>query len=124
MVNLTIKEHFIAHKLLRKIFPNHLGLSKAIELMSVTRNGCRLSGREYEYVKTEVRRFQSLSSIDAWNSKTEEEKQIHIQALVDGMRKWRANLTDDERKQWQKLNSARALKIWNSLPKEEQRRRG
>lgn len=124
LVKLTPREHFIAHKLLRRIFPTCLGLSKAIEFMSATRDGCKISGREYQYIKIEVRKFQSQSSIEAWNSKTEEEKKNHVQALVNGMRKWRASLTDDERKKLQKLNAARALKIWNSLPKEEQERHG
>ena len=39
-VNLTIREHYIAHLLLRKIYPNSIGLSLAIERKDVINNPC------------------------------------------------------------------------------------
>ena len=35
LINLTAREHYVAHLLLRKIYPNVFGLSIAIEIMRV-----------------------------------------------------------------------------------------
>lgn len=56
-VNLTIREHYIAHLLLRKIYPNSIGLSLAIELMimysktNLGRNKLKINSRLFEIIK-------------------------------------------------------------------------
>lgn len=42
LVLLTIREHFVAHRLLTKIYPGNLGLFQAVFFMSRTREGVRI----------------------------------------------------------------------------------
>jgi hypothetical protein len=55
LVRLTIREHFLAHLLLCKIYPTHLGLYKAVFLMSKTR--ALKSSRDFEIYKSKWRRL-------------------------------------------------------------------
>ena len=50
LVLLTSKEHFIAHKLLIKIYPDSIGLIHAFHFIS-TKLGNKISSRDYEYAK-------------------------------------------------------------------------
>lgn len=65
IVRLTPREHYTAHLLLAKIFPNIHGLIKACHIMTVDKNGLRISNREYAWVKkaySEVMRANMLGS--------------------------------------------------------------
>lgn len=55
LVKLTLREHFLAHLLLCKIHPEHLGLYRAVFLMSKTR--ALKSSRDFEILKSKWRRL-------------------------------------------------------------------
>lgn len=62
IVCLTPREHFIAHKLLVKIFPDgvcRLKMLRALMIMSTTRDGLRLNSRTFEAAR-EANRYLSI----------------------------------------------------------------
>lgn len=54
LVRLTGREHFIAHVLLNKIFPNNMKLKRAITSfrMKIKERGTKINSRQYEILKT------------------------------------------------------------------------
>ena len=63
LVKLTPREHYIAHLLLTKIYPEHDGLKIAWQLMASTRDDFskrKYSSKMYEKLKLEVRKAQSF----------------------------------------------------------------
>jgi hypothetical protein len=57
LVSLTVREHFFAHLLLCKIYPENIGLYKAVFLMSNTRE--LKSSRDFEKMRSTWRRILS-----------------------------------------------------------------
>ena len=51
LVLLTPEEHYLAHQLLVKIYPNHHGLVRAATMMCVSRNGLRSNNKLYGWLK-------------------------------------------------------------------------
>jgi hypothetical protein len=60
LVTLTLREHFLAHLLLCKINPTHLGLYRAVFLMSKTR--ALKSSRDFEILKSKWKRLVKFNS--------------------------------------------------------------
>jgi hypothetical protein len=60
LVNLTAREHFIAHILLSKIYPNEYGLIKAINIMCIHNSENRNTNRMYGWLRTRFSKAQSL----------------------------------------------------------------
>ena len=63
LVKLTPREHYIAHLLLTKIYPNHDGLKVAWQLMASTRDDfshVKYKSKIYEKLRLEVRKIQSF----------------------------------------------------------------
>ena len=117
LINLTIREHFIAHLLLWKIQPNS-SLSLAVHFMANTRTGLRLTSRQFEKLKIEVRKVLSESSKQQWENKTPEQKAQTIQAMIDGMHKWRAILSEEEKRKQHELCSKRSKLAWQNYPED------
>jgi len=67
MVLLNLKEHFICHKLLTKIYPKHVGIICAYKYMSSFKFKYNVSSRDFVYAKT---LYNSLPK----NKKTKQEK--------------------------------------------------
>lgn len=59
-VYLTPEEHYVAHQLLAKIFPDNNGLKSACHLMCVDSNGRRVHNREYGWIKRAYAKTVSL----------------------------------------------------------------
>lgn len=74
LVLLTAKEHFVAHKLLNKIYPENRKLINAVWMMSVCKKGglrdYRVSAREYEILKIE----HSLNVSEAHTGRVQSEE--------------------------------------------------
>ena len=51
MVLLTLREHFVCHKLLTKIYPNHIGIICAYKYMSSFKFKYNVSSRDFERAK-------------------------------------------------------------------------
>ena len=60
IVELTAREHFVAHQLLVRIFPGEPKLVYAARMMCADRHGRRSGNREYEWLR---RRFSAALSI-------------------------------------------------------------
>lgn len=59
LVDLTAREHFVAHKILAKIYPNIIDLKIAVLFMS-RRGDNKLSSRQYSTCREEHARFMSM----------------------------------------------------------------
>lgn len=70
IVALTAREHFIAHLLLMKIYPKHLGLAKAAMMLCVIGDGQndRINNRRYEWLKIKHSKSMSESQSGIKNS--------------------------------------------------------
>lgn len=68
LVNLTAREHFIAHLLLWKINPESYGLIKAIQMMCVGHNENRSMNRMYGWLKERHSKAMSVSQTGESNS--------------------------------------------------------
>ena len=51
LVYLSAREHFIAHQLLVKIYPNHKRLVMALHRLMTDKQGNRLNGTDYEWIR-------------------------------------------------------------------------
>jgi len=69
LVELTAREHFIAHILLLKIYPSEHGLIKAVGMMCISNNNQdRVSNRMYGWLKKKFSKEQSRSQTGKGNS--------------------------------------------------------
>lgn len=93
IVNLTAREHFIAHLCLVKIYPGNFGLVKAAMMMTVCKSSHqgRITNRTYEWLKLQHCHAMSESSRGTNNSQfgkfwicnflTKEEKKVKSEEL-------------------------------------------
>lgn len=68
IVELTAREHFIAHMLLVKIHPGNHSLVKAIVMMCIGQDDRKLTNRMYEWVRLRFSIGQSISQTGKNNS--------------------------------------------------------
>lgn len=70
LVNLTAREHFIAHLLLVKLYPKHMGLVKAAMMICVIGEGqsSRINNRQYNWLKIKHSIAMSLAQSGKNNS--------------------------------------------------------
>lgn len=68
LVELTAREHFIAHLLLVKIHPKSYGLIKAVAMMCIGHSGQRSMNRMYGWMKEKFSEAQSLCQSGEKNS--------------------------------------------------------
>lgn len=69
LVDLTAREHFIAHLLLLKIYPKQYGLIKAVNMMCCIGNGQqRLQNRMYSWLKEKLSKEFSANQLGKNNS--------------------------------------------------------
>lgn len=71
LIKLTAREHFIAHLLLYKIYPNNFGLIKAINMMCVSSKDHkyhRINNRMYSWLKIKFSEEMSRSQTGEGNS--------------------------------------------------------
>jgi hypothetical protein len=54
LVNLTPEEHFLAHQLLIKLYPDNRKLLFAARMMSVSPNGTRINNKQYGWIKRKI----------------------------------------------------------------------
>lgn len=61
LARLSAKEHFIAHRLLARLYPENVAMQQALWLMQNTRSGRRLVGRSFELARVaHARSVQTL----------------------------------------------------------------
>ncbi len=52
LTRLSPREHFVAHRLLARIYPDSSAMQQALWFMQNTRDGCKLYGRSFELART------------------------------------------------------------------------
>lgn len=62
IAELTPEEHYVAHQLLVKIYPEHKGLKYALYMMTKSPNGRRNNNRLYSWIKTDYFNNRAISS--------------------------------------------------------------
>ena len=68
LVNLTPEEHFVAHQLLVKMFPNNYGLVKAANMMAVDSENNKRNNKLYGWLRKRLSRTMSISQSGSGNS--------------------------------------------------------
>ena len=68
LVNLTAREHFIAHLLLVKIYSDNYKLIKAAAMMCVGQTERKISNRLYEHLRKKLSHAQSICQTASGNS--------------------------------------------------------
>jgi hypothetical protein len=135
LVLLTLKEHYIAHRLLAKIYPESIGCNKAVAFM--TRTG-KKSSRGYALAMSKVRELnrtslvritKSKAAATAWN-KAQTAKGTHPLKRPDVIAKATAtrNLRNAERKSrgeylqslTVRTESANRFTAFNATPEQKQ----
>lgn len=59
LIKLTPEEHFLAHKLLTKIYPNNLKLLYAFNFMSAPVSGRKINNKKFGFVRKEISKLMS-----------------------------------------------------------------
>jgi hypothetical protein len=85
LVALTKKEHMIAHQLLVKIYPEHIGISFGALMMST-----RVSDKRYEWLRRDFAKKITIVDRTGWKT-TEKRSEEHKRKIAESVRKAWAN---------------------------------
>ena len=69
LIDLTPEEHYLAHQLLVKMYPNHAGLAYAAELMCYGADGRRNNNKSFGWIKRIISKHKKAKTL------TEEQKE-------------------------------------------------
>lgn len=69
LIRLTAREHFIAHRLLAKMYPDHAGLALAVIIFTDTRVDQRVHNKEYERLRKLSSEVQSERCKMMWSDR-------------------------------------------------------
>jgi len=72
---LTAREHYIAHLLLMKIYPNENKLIYSARMMTVDKNGERINNKLYEWVKIKYNQARKLEPKRKYNKEKNKRKE-------------------------------------------------
>ncbi|YP_010844128.1 homing endonuclease [Salmonella phage KM16] len=75
LVRLTPEEHYLAHQLLVRIYPNHKGLKYALYLMTIAPNGRRNNNKMFGWIKRDYIKNRPVSRGMLGRKHTTEAKQ-------------------------------------------------
>ena len=119
LTNLTPREHFIAHQLLYKIYPNDKGILYSAVLMS-TYNKYKIYGRKYEWLKILAKSMPGPMKGRKFSEASKQKMSLAGKGKPksDEMRK---NLSAS--KMGKPLSDAHKLKLSNKLVSEETRKK-
>jgi hypothetical protein len=123
LVDLTAREHFIIHKLLCEIYPNHHGIFKgyyAMAMLKQTSRNISISSREYDYLRKEFskRNCGELNHYFGKKHSAEIRKKMSENSNRRGNSSWCAGLTKEDPRVAKIANATR----WNKgLTKEDPR---
>lgn len=136
LVRLTAREHFLAHRLLSKLYPENIGLSYAVLKMGkIGKEGTKINSNEYKKLRERVSQFVSKNNKERWRKMSSEERDKQISTMSE----YNRNMTIEQRlekaekiKQGHKLISDEVKKDisekrsnwWSSLSEEELKERG
>jgi hypothetical protein len=111
LVDLTAREHFIAHKLLCKIYPNDKGIHLAVWAMVTWQSSknsriYKISSREYESIKMSVATVISEIQRNRKHSPHSKETKQKISAALSGKSKSREHINNMSQ-------SLKGRSVWN-----------
>lgn len=123
LVNLTPEEHFVAHQLLVKLFPNNQKLIYAAAMMTRGHKGKRNNNKMFGWIRKQFAITHSKAMKGSKRPKTQEHIENHRQSLLKGgkAKGWtkgpRGPMSEEE-----KLKRSQSLK-GRPQPKNEQWRK-
>ena len=109
LVNLTGREHFIAHRLLTKLYPSNYKINLAVIMMCMNtqlKARCRVTSAEYQRLKE----ICQCNQLKLWNGMSKEQKDTVVSRLVRGVKDYWKNLSPEQRKQISAEQSVRSKK--------------
>ena len=102
LVNLTPREHFVAHQLLVKMYPDHAGLKYSLFKMTTGTTKMIRNNRCYEWIKEQLCDANRKNSIQRWKD-NHHERQVY---------------SERTKEQWENLS----LEAYNKICHERSRR--
>lgn len=99
-VSLLPEEHFIAHKLLAKMYPNSYGLIKAVICMGMSsRTHKRNYNKSYAWERRRMAELQSGEGNPFYGKHHTEEHKLHISNIMKGRKiTWGDKISDTKRR--------------------------
>ena len=94
LCRLTPEEHFLAHQLLIKIYPDNYKLVLAVSLMCMHNTKRRINNKRYGWVKRKLSKIASQHFKDMWANYSDEEYMKHKHSM-----KWTEDRKDLHQKQ-------------------------
>lgn len=91
LVNLTPEEHYVAHQLLVKMYPNHAGLKYALYLMSRSTKKMKRKNKEYGWIKRRLVEASRAHQVERMKSTKVRQR------LSESTRKWWESRTPEQR---------------------------
>lgn len=91
LVLLSAREHYVAHRLLSKMFPTHIGIQRALFNMCTTNTtenrNYIISANEYSYAREMFSKLQSSNMIKRWKSE-EYRTNVSSKLSASGINAW------------------------------------
>lgn len=124
LVNLTPEEHFVAHQLLVKLFPNNQKLIYAAAMMTRGHNGRRANNKLFGWIRKQFALTHSKAMKGSKRPKTQEHIENHRTSLLASNKKigWAKGVARGPMSEEEKLKRSQALK-GKPQPKDEQWRK-
>jgi hypothetical protein len=124
LVDLTPEEHFVAHQLLVKLFPNNQKLIYAAALMTRGHNGRRANNKLFGWIRKQFALTHSKAMKGKKRPKTQEHIDNHRQSLLanGNLTGWPKGVARGPMSEEEKLKRSQSLK-GKSQPKNEQWRK-
>jgi len=124
LVDLTPEEHFVAHQLLVKLFPNNQKLIYAAAMMTRGHNGRRANNKLFGWIRKQFAETHSKAMKGQKRPKTQKHIENHRKSLLSSDKKigWTTGVLRGPMNEEEKLKRSFALK-GRPQPKNEQWRK-
>lgn len=125
LVDLTPEEHFVAHQLLVKLFPNNQKLIYAAAMMTRGHNGKRSNNKMFGWIRKQFAETHSKAMKGQKRPKTQEHIENHRKSLLASEKKfgWTKGVARGPMSEEGKLKRSNALKGIKQPPRDEEWRR-
>jgi len=139
LVDLTAREHFVAHILLTKIYPNEGGLIKAVQMMCIGQEERKMHNRMYGWLREKFSKRMSkdqsgeknsqfgtiwICNIEKQENKKVDKNQTIPKGWLKGRNLWKKDLlTPNERNEKRKLETIKRNEKVKLLKQQERERK-
>ena len=120
LVNLTPEEHFVAHQLLVKLFPNNQKLIYAAAMMTRGHNGRRANNKLFGWIRKQFALTHSKAMKGQKRPKTQEHIENHRKSLLENgnIKGWTKGVARGPMSEEGKLKRSQSLKGIKQPPRD------